>query len=151
MNTIKSLLQRGKIKEALVQFRALPEADQERFFREMAPTLFPPPIFGVLFRKLHPGETYKDFYKAWLPPLKEGQELAHYFPYPTYVLSGENKDDPSDIITIALMWVQEENLTEMLTTTKPTEDERHDKINAIAEKIRPTFIYKLKNVTQLGS
>lgn len=151
MDEIKSLLHAGKIKEALVKFRDLSEAEQEGFFREMAPTLFPPPIFGVLFRKLHPGKTYEDFHKAWLPPLKEGQDLAHYFPYPTYVLSGENKDDPSDIITIGLMWVEEENVGDVLKSTKMTEDKRHDSISTVAEKIGPTLIYKLKNVTQLGS
>ncbi len=151
MSAIKTLLQQGKIKEALVKFRALPEAEQESFFREMAPTLFPPPIFGVLFRKLHPGKTYEDFHKAWLPPLKEGQDQAHYFPYPTYVLSGENKDDPSDIITIGFMWVDEKNLGDVLASTKETEGERHDSIGTVAEKIGPALVYKVKKVTQLGS
>lgn len=151
MDTIKSLLQQGKIKEALMKFRVLSKVDQEDFFRELAPTLFPPSTFSVLFRKLRPGKTYEDYYKAHLPPLKEGQDLTHYFPIPTYVLNGANKDNPADIITIGLMWVEEEKLTDVLESTKETEKMRHDLINTVAEKIGPTLIYQTKDVTKLGS
>lgn len=151
MDHIKSLLQQGKIKEALKKFRALSEADQEDFFEAMAPTLFPPFTFSVLFRKLRPGKTYEDFHKAWLPPLKKGQDLAHYFPVPTYVFNGENQDDSSDIISIGLVWAQEAKLTDIFESSKETESMRHDRIDTVAEKIGPTLIYKTKDVTKLGS
>ena len=151
MENLRSLLQSGQIKEALSKFQKLSEVEQEDFFRCLAPHLFPPQVFGVLFRKLHPGKTYVDFYEAWLPPLKEGQELDHYFPAPTYVLAGENISDPSDIITIGLMWTDESKIEDLLAETKETEQLRHDKINAVAEKTQPTLIYRFKDVTKLGS
>ncbi len=151
MDEIKSLLQNGQIKEALTKFRKLSEEEQEDFFRSLAPHMFPPQIFGVLFRKLHPEKTYEDFYKAWLPPLKEGQKLDHYFPAPTYVLAGENISDPSDIITIGLMWIDESKIDDLLSQTKETEQLRHDKIDSVAEKTQPTLIYRFKDVTKLGS
>ncbi len=151
MDNIKILLQQGKIKEALSKFRALPEVDQEDFFRKLAPTIFPPATFGVLYRKLHPGKTYEDFHKAWLPPLKEGQDLAHFFPVPTYVLSGENKDDPTDIITIGLSWADVETVSDFLQNMHEVGAERHKSINTVAELIGSPLIYKTKDVTKLGS
>lgn len=151
MDTIKSLLQQGKIKEALVKFRALSETDQENFFREMAPTLFPPSLLSILSRKLHAGKTYEDFHKAWLPPLKEGQDAAHYFPCPTYVINAQNMEDPSEILSIGLMWIEEENLSNILKDMGGTESQRHDRVAEVAEKVGSTLMYKLKDVTQLGS
>jgi len=151
MKEIKTLLQTGKIKEALAAFRALPESQQEDFFREFAPTLFPPPLIGVLFRKMKPGYTYKDFHEAHLPPLKQGQDLEHYFPCPVYVLSGERKDDPSDIITIGFAWLEEDKLEDFLESTAETEKIRHDKIATVADKIGPALVYKVKEVAKLGS
>lgn len=148
---MESLLKTGKIKEALTQFKSLPEKDQEDFFRKMTPHLFPPPLIGVLYRKLHPGRTFEDFHQAWLPPLKEGQDLAHYFPAPVYVLSGQNKADPSDVITIGFCWVEEKNVDSFLEKTALTEKIRHDTIATVADKIGETEIYIVKDVTKLGS
>lgn len=151
MKEIKTLLQSGKIKEALAAFQDFPEDQQEEFFRELAPTLFPPPLIGVLFRKMKPGYGYQDFRKAWLPPLKEGQDLAHYFPYPTQVLTAENREDPSDIITVGFAWLEEDKLGEFFESTAATEKMRHDKIATVADKIGPTLIYRVKEVVKLGS
>ena len=73
MGEIKTLLEQGKFKEAREAFLGLSENQQEDFLREISIPLFPAPIMGVLFRKLHPGQTYDDFKKAWLPPLKGGR------------------------------------------------------------------------------
>ncbi len=151
MKDIKTLLQAGKIKEALAAFQALPESQQEDFFRECAPTLFPPPLIGVLFRKMKPGYTYEDFRAAWLPPLKEGQDLAQYFPYPTQVLTAESREDPADIITVGFVWLEEDKLEDFLESTAETEKMRHDKIATVADKIGPTLIYRVKEVVKLGS
>ncbi len=75
MKDIKVLLQAGKIKEAFAAFQTLPENQQEGFFREIAPTLRPPVLIDVLYRKIKPGHTYDDFREAWLPSLKPGQNL----------------------------------------------------------------------------
>jgi hypothetical protein len=153
MEDIKNFLKKGKIKEALVKFRALSEAEQENFFREMVPTVFLPSLIAVLYRKLKPESTFEDFYEAWLPPLKKGQDLAHYFPFPAHAINAQNKDDPTDVISIGFMWGTE---TELSTLEKNvditrTEKERHDKIERVAHKAQPTATYILKNITILGS
>ncbi len=151
MDTIKSLLKQGKTTEALAKFRTLSETDQENFFRDMVPPLFPPSLITVLFRKLHAGKTYEDFYKAWLPPLTEGQNLAHYFPCPTYVMNAQNREDPSDILSLGLMWIEDKNLNDVLESMGGTESQRHDGIAEVAEKVGSSLMYKLKDMTQLGS
>lgn len=151
MDLIKDLLKQGKIKEALKKFRALSDDKQEDFFRGLAPTLFPPSMLAVLFRKLHPGKTYKDFHQAWLPPLKEGQDLENYFSVPTYVINAENVEDPTDIISIGLMWVGDKDLSKVMELTKTTESQRHENIDGVAVKIGPTLMYQLKDVNKLGS
>jgi len=151
MTDIKSLLEQGKFKEARETFLNLSENQQEDFLREISIPLFPAPIMGVLFRKLHPGQTYDDFKKAWLPPLKSGQDLAHYFPYPTYVVSAENIEDASDIMTVGFMWIEEDKVGDLLKTMSGTENQRHDHIAEVAEKIGPTLIYKFKEINKLGS
>lgn len=151
METIKTLLQQGKVKDALAKFRSLSENDQEDFFRGMTPTLFPPPIVSVLFRELHPGKTFEDFYEGWTPPLKEGQDLAHYWPCPAYVMHVQNMADSSDILSIGFMWAKEEELDPFLKSMEGTESQRHSKIDLVAEKIGPSLIYKFRNMTKLGS
>ncbi|MBI2707441.1 MAG: hypothetical protein HYX35_03915 [Proteobacteria bacterium] len=151
MKNIKTLLQTGKIKEALVAFRALPEAQQEDFFRELAPTLFPPDFLAVLVQKLKPGYSFEDFHQAHLPPLKKGQDLAHYFPYPCYVMSLQDKDNPSNIMTLGFAWLEEQKIEETFKEIAETEKMRHDKIATVADKIGPTLVYRVKEVAKLGS
>ena len=151
MVEIKALLEQGKYKEAREAFLALSENQQEDFLREVSVPIFSAPIMGVLFRKLHPGQTYNDFKKAWLPPLKPGQDLEHYFPYPTYVVSAENIEDASDIMTIGFMWLEENKIGELLKEMSDTEKQRHDHIAEVADKIGSTLIYKFKEINKLGS
>lgn len=151
MKEIKSLLQSGKIKEALAQFRALSESEQEDFFREVAPTLFAPSVIAVLYRKLKPGFTFDDFYKAWLPPLKEGQDLAHHFSVPTYVMNAQNKDDPNEIISISFMWITSEAFDKLEQSVSESEKQRHNNIEKVAHKTQPTAVYTFKSITKLGS
>jgi hypothetical protein len=151
MESIKTLLQAGKIKEALKKFKALPDDQQEDFFRESVPTLFPPSFMVVLSRKLKPGFVYKDFDEAHQPPLSEGQKVTGYFHYPTYVISGENKDDPRDILTIGMMWIPENKFNQELERVTESELRRHDRIAKVADKVGETRIYKTKKVDKFGS
>ena len=151
MDTIKVLLQHGNITEALVKFRALSEKEQEDFFRSLAPTLFPPPVIAVLHRKLKPGSTFDDFYKAWLPTLEEGQDLEHYEPFPAYVMNAIDKDNPSDIISIGFAWKDLESFESYFPAQLTTENQRHENIEKVAHKTEPTKIYIVKRVTKLGS
>lgn len=151
MDDIKTFLQKGNVTEALVKFRDLSEKEQEDFFRNLAPTLFPPPLIAVLHRKLRPDSTFDDFYKAWLPPLKEGQDLEHYEPFPAYVMNAVNKDDSSDIITIGYAWKDLESFESYFPAQATTENQRHENIEKVAHKTEPSRIYIVKSVTKLGS
>ena len=151
MEDVKALLQAGKIKEAFAAFRTLPENQQEGFFREIAPTLRPPVLIDVLYRKIKPGYTYDDFREAWLPSLKPGQDLEHYFPALSYVLNAENRDDHSDIISVGFGWLEEDKLDEIFKNLGDTEKMRHDKIAAVADKVGSLAVYKVKEVVKLGS
>lgn len=153
MKDIKTLLHQGKTKEALTKFRALPEAEQEEFFKEMTPTLFSPPLISILFRKLKTGKTYEDFHDAWLPPSTNGQGAAEYYPFPVYGLNGQNKDDPSDIISMGLTWLQEEQLMKELKNMTEKEDfqVRHEKLASVTDTVAGPLYYKVKDLTKLGS
>ncbi|MBI2707233.1 MAG: hypothetical protein HYX35_02830 [Proteobacteria bacterium] len=153
MMDIKTLLHQGKIKETLAKFRALSEAEQEDFFREIMPILFFPPFVSVLFRKLKAGKTYEDFHDAWLPPLTKGQDIEDYYPFPVYGINGQNTDDPSDIISMGLTWAQEEQLMRKLKNfhEKESFQLRHEKITAVVDTVAGPLFYKVKDVTKLGS
>ncbi|MBS0271553.1 MAG: hypothetical protein JSR85_02765 [Proteobacteria bacterium] len=151
MEGIKSLLESGKIKEALTQFKILSETEQEDFFRAISPTLFPPSVMAVLYRKLKPGFTFDDFYNAWLPPLGKDESLAHHFSAPTYVMNAQNKDDPNEIISISFMWITPEAFDNLEQSVSESEKKRHDSIEKVAHKTQPTAIYTFKSITKLGS
>jgi hypothetical protein len=151
MEKIDLALKKGDIKEALEIFKTLSQEEQEFFFRRVSSAITPPSLISVLKRKLHPGKTYEDYYKAHLPPLNEGQALFHYFPFTTYVMNAQNVMDQSDIFTIAFMWGDPTQIYELTKTMGDSEKRRHDSIETIAEKIGPTQIYEFKDMTQLGS
>ncbi len=99
MEKVSSALKKGDIKKAVEIFKALPQEEQECFFKRISLTFKPPSLISVLKRKLHPGKTYEDYHRAWLPPLNEGQDLSHYFPFMTYVMNAQNVIDSSDIFS----------------------------------------------------
>lgn len=150
IKTIKNLLKEGKITEALDQFKALEPHQQEEMFKDFSFFLTPPTHAVLLFRKLKDGKSYEDFHEAWLPPLKDGEPLSHYFPIPTYVINGIKRDDPKEIASIGLVWVQDSNLEPIMDKMLETEKIRHEKISQVADKIGPTQLYKIKDRTQLG-
>jgi hypothetical protein len=151
MEKIGLALKKRDIKEALEIFRTLSREEQEGFFKKISFIFTPPSLVSVLKRKLHPGKTYKDYYKAHLPPLHEGQALSHYFPFMTYVMNAQNIMDKSDIFTIAFMWGDPTQIYELTKAMGDSEKKRHDAIETVAEKIGPTQIYAFKDVIQLGS
>lgn len=103
MEKIGLALKKGDVKEALEIFKTLSQEEQEGFFKKISLAFTPPSLVSVLKRKLHPGKTYEDYYKAHLPPLHENQALSHYFPFMTYVMNAQNVRDQSDIFTMAFM------------------------------------------------
>jgi hypothetical protein len=151
MEKVSSALKKGDIKKAVEIFKTLSQEEQECFFKKVSLTLTPPSLISVLKRKLHPGKTYEDYHKSWLPSLNEGQDLSHYFPFMTYVMNAQNVMDSSDILSIGFMWGDPMEIYELTKTVGNTEKMRHDAIETVAEKIGPTQVYEFKDLTQLGS
>jgi hypothetical protein len=67
-----------------------------------------PQFIAVLHRKLKPHCTYEDFYQAWLPPGLNGKdptkEAVEYFKGTVQVINAVNSEDPTEIISIGILW-----------------------------------------------
>ena len=106
-----------------------------------------PAVISVLFRKLKPGKTFKDFHQAWLPapnfcdPVnKAGTGFMQAFPVPTRVINAQEMEDPSLIVSVGLTWLRDEKEQQMMQDyiAKLGKDEmnqtRSANINTVAEK-----------------
>src|SRR5579872_4887757 len=109
-----------------------------------------PQFIGVLHRKLKPNCTYEDFYQAWLPPGLNGKdptkEAVSYFKGPVQVINAVNGADPSDVISIGLVWAKQEEVLEEIERTKDTEEQRHEKIIKVADESQETKFYYVKDI-----
>lgn len=66
-------------------------------------------------------------------------------------MNAQNIEDSSEIISIGLVWLEEDKLGDFLKQPAKTEKMRHDSIETVANKIGGTLVYKIKDVTKLGS
>ena len=114
-----------------------------------------PQFISVLHRKLKPGDTYEDFYQAWLPPSLKGkdatQEAVGYFKVPVQVINAVNTNDSTDIISIGLIWATTEEIADDIERSKSTETLRSKKISKVADKSQETKFYQIKDVNLLGT
>lgn len=114
-----------------------------------------PQFLPVLYRKLKPGQTYHDFYQAWLPPVLNGKdptkEPVEYFKVPVQVINAVNAADPTDIISIGLIWATNEEAQTEIERTKLTEEERSEKISKMADTTQSSKFYIIKDVNLLGT
>lgn len=107
-----------------------------------------PLLVSVLKRELRDEQSFDDFYQAWFPGEEmtnkiehHGQTYQQHFPLPVRVLNAVNLNDPKDILSIGLTWVnseeQEQGLWEHIDKAKAGDDEnnetRHEKIDDVAE------------------
>src|SRR3990167_627782 len=94
-----------------------------------------PNVLVVLNRKLKPGVTFKDFYEAWKPPahvtkMSEHKNEYHYFNLPVRVIHAENASDPSDIITVCMIWGEKHQVeTKFVSEMKPFEEREQSRQN----------------------
>jgi hypothetical protein len=113
-----------------------------------------PQFVAVLHRKLKPDCAYEDFYQAWLPPGLNGkdpiQEAVGYFKSPIQVINAVNAMDPTDIISIGLVWATQAEVESDIQRTKNTEAERGEKISKVADKGQDPKFYIIKDVNLLG-
>jgi hypothetical protein len=99
-----------------------------------------PRVLVVIKRRLKEGKSFEDFYQAWQPPVPCLETNGHqhryqYFGLPTRVINAQNWQDPSEIISIGLMYGESEQefVTEMQNRAAG-EEQRRDPLNKVVER-----------------
>lgn len=113
-----------------------------------------PQFISVLHRRLKDEYSYRDFYQAWLPPnvvdKDPTQEAVEYFKLPMQVINAVSSKDPTNIISICLIWGTEKELEDEILRTKSTDAERSERISQVANKNQETEFYIIKDINFLG-
>lgn len=119
-----------------------------------------PVAISVNYRKLHENQTFNDFYNAWMPPIeatrpfKIGNKIYfNHFETPIRVINAVNMQDPSEVVSIGLVWCNSEaefdaGLQRVIDSE--ANQIRADSISDVAEQTS-SKIYKVKTDTQLGN
>lgn len=107
-----------------------------------------PLTMSVLFRKLKNEKTYQDFREAWLPPVKD---TTKYFGVPILVINAQSVQDPSEIISVGLIWANVQEAIEEYKQYQETEDLRHEKIDKVTDQSAETRFCEIINIDVLGS
>ena len=114
-----------------------------------------PQFISILNRKLKPAFTYSDFYQAWLPSVsnsKNPQKKAlGYYKMPVKVINAVNVNDPTDIISIGIIWGTNEIINQDIQRTKESDSLRGDQISLVADKGQEPKFYMVKDVNLLGT
>ena len=92
-------------------------------------------IVSVFVRRLKPGATFRDFVREW--------EADEGFGVPTRVLSAQSLTDPREIISIGLVAVTAEQVTQWLATAPASETVRHERIDTVIESTTLRCMYEL--------
>lgn len=118
-----------------------------------------PHSVSVLFRNLHKGKSFDDFYEAWLPPKEkcdtkvvDGQTYHQFFGGPIRVINAVNLDDPDEIVSIGLHWITDEELEFAMNDPASVKSgaERREKIATVADKEK-AGIFKVLKDDNLGT
>jgi uncharacterized protein YciI len=113
----------------------------------------PPKSLAVLHRKFKDGKTYDDFRQAWLPPVDnplDKESLANYFHLPVKVISAVNAFDPTDIISIALIWADSETIQAESHRAAATEAIRRERVAEVSDKTLDPKMYTIMDIDVLG-
>lgn len=119
-----------------------------------------PNMVSVLCRKLQDKKAFEDFYHAWLPGQNWcnkiescGQTFQQFFPAPTRVMNAVNINNPKEILSVGFTWVSSEEqgkkMWEIATANNQVNQERHDNIKKVADKISSN-LYEPKSDDNLG-
>ncbi|MBV8801986.1 MAG: hypothetical protein JO131_03290, partial [Gammaproteobacteria bacterium] len=103
---------------------------------------------SVLFRKLKNGKTYQDFRQAWLPPV---ENINQYFSVPILVINAQSIQDPSEIVSIGLVWANVQDAIEEYKQYQETEEVRHEKIEKVTDQNATTRFCQILDIDVLGS
>ncbi len=112
-----------------------------------------PEILMVNQRQLKAGKSYEDFRDAWLPPVDNSADktsLASYFHGPVKIFNAAAIDDPTHIITVAIVSGSLEHIQQEAERVAASEALRSKKMRKVADKTADTRLYKIMNVDELG-
>jgi len=156
---------KNEIEKALIVFESLSHTEKTTIFSELfQKSAFSrnPVMISVLYRQLHDGKTFDDFYHAWFPPkeycneIKTGGEIFQAgFPAPTRVYNAVNLENPKEILSVGFTWIDNDEQSEKMMDYMQQigQDKinkiRHDNISQVAEKIS-SKMYELKTSDNLG-
>lgn len=95
-----------------------------------------PQSMAVLFRKLKPGQSYESFRQAWLPPVSDPNQ---YFGMSVLTINACLVDEPSEIISIGLIWTSPEEAIKKYSQYEKTEEIRREKIEKVTDQSAETL------------
>jgi hypothetical protein len=151
-----------KLDKALHCFETLTNEDKQKTFDRLfqaSRCTESPMSVSVLFRRLHEGKSFDDFYNAWSPPKSKcspletgGYLYQQFYGGPIRVINAINIADPLEIVSIGLHWISDNELQSALNNPKVIHDgnERGDQIGKVAEK-QKTGIFKVIKDDNLGT
>lgn len=124
-----------------------------------------PLAISVLRRELWTGQSFSDFYQAWLPaqntcrPVDKGEQtFQQHFPVPVRVINATNISRNQEILSVSLVWAESEKQQQQfwsyVNTLMAGQDlanqQRHDSIQQTAEG-ELVGIYRVERDDNLGS
>lgn len=107
-----------------------------------------PHSISVLFRELHDDKKFSDFHEAWFPPKDAchpetlyGKTYQQFFQAPIRVLNAVNINNPKEIVSIGLHWLNEEqaqHFAKMMGNAGKDDanQQRGDSIATVAKKTK---------------
>ncbi|OGT39807.1 MAG: hypothetical protein A3E81_01395 [Gammaproteobacteria bacterium RIFCSPHIGHO2_12_FULL_36_30] len=151
--------------KAIAVFELLSTSDKSAIFSELfQKSAFArnPMAISILYRELHDGKTFDDFYHAWFPPreycneIKKGGEIFQLgCPAPTRVYNAINRENSKEVLSIGFTWVDSEKQGKEMADYMQQIDQdkinqiRHENISHVAKKISST-LYEFKTSDNLG-
>jgi hypothetical protein len=120
-----------------------------------------PHSISVLFRELHDGKTFDDFHEAWFPPKDlintetvDGQVYHQFFKAPIRVINAVNLNNPKEVISVGIHWLNEEQakgFAKMLSSPPDEANERRgNAIDKVADHVSSN-VYIIKSDDNLGT
>jgi hypothetical protein len=102
-------------------------------------------VISVLVRKLRPRVTFENFKEAWLAE-------PDHFGRPVHVSHAQRIDDPSEIISYALIDASRDEVLAVLADASVARREhtRHTRINDLIESTALKGIYEVIDTTELS-
>ncbi len=163
-NELLNCLKEDKFSEGLSLFKSCSEEQQKLLFQSLGAELkkfnnlaiTDPKLITVIQRQLKPGKTFEDFYQAWKPPaeglqIEKNKQVFSYFSLPARVINAQDKDNPSEILSIGLLWGEnDEQFQAEMTKREKSEQGRALKIKEVADKLGSNKYYQVLTDDILG-